>query len=355
MEETMKRGDKPLLSIVVPVYNGSAYIDELFSQLDKQMMDSVEMVFIDDGSKDDSLAKLTERANRTDFAVSVYHQENKGVSVARNYGVQMARGEYLAFLDVDDGIVPNFVSVLMDYAQQGINVLVFDSLRVKPGDSRLTQASTGNVAGKTVSKQEMLMEFLRDPTRFGVYNLILRRTYLTEKNITFPIGYKYYEDYDYLLQVFAQTDDVTRLEQTLYFYIMREGSAMGRFNAERINCLRLMKHREQWLEEVAPEFATDFRQWGIARLYWSILWQAALAFPSYREFAEFTELTHAQKYLVKLKGYPDKLLQLSTAIFLICKPVYYFAINMVGRSRSAVAIAYIRDIRANLMGDAAYY
>lgn len=347
--------NQPLLSIVVPVYNGSAYIDELFAQFAEQSMDPVELVFIDDGSKDDSYEKLLAWQKKERFYISVYQQENKGVSAARNFGVEKAQGKYLTFVDVDDGIATNYIAVLMEYAHKGIDVLVFDSKRVEADGAESVRASADDVPGREISKQEMLTEFLYDPTRFGVVNLLLRREYLAEHDVTFPVGYKYYEDYDYLLQVFAQTDSLIYMRQVLYYYILREGSAMGRFNADRINCLKLMKYRENWLEGFAPQFAPIFHQWGVARLYWSVLWQAALAFPTYGEFAKFAQLTYAKKYLVKLKGYPDKLLQLSTAAFLCCKPAYYVAVRLAGRAKSKVHYAALKDIQPNLLEDVAFY
>lgn len=346
---------QPLLSVIVPVYNGAIYIDDLFAQFSRQNMERVELVLIDDGSADDSYEIIHAWKNKVSFEVALYHQENKGVSAARNLGVDMAKGQYLTFVDVDDGVAPEYIAELLRYAQQGIDVLVFDSVRVEAGDGKLSETAEGDFLCQKRTKQEMLMEFIQDPTRFGVYNLLLRRRYLTEHSIAFPVGYKYYEDYDYLLQLFAQTDNLLRLKCVLYYYIQRQGSAMGRFTAERINCLRLMKYREGWLEEYAPRFAPVFSKWGVARLYWSVLWQAALALPSYKEFAEFARLTHAKQYLVKLKGYPDKLLRLSTGVFLCCKPAYYLAVRMVGTAKSKVEPIALAQIREQLLADIAFY
>lgn len=350
----MVMAPKPLLSIIIPVYNGSAYIDALLERFAKQNMDETELVFIDDGSTDDSYAKLLKWQKNTGFAVTVYHQENKGVSAARNTGVNRAKGAYLTFVDVDDGIAPNYITALFEYIRKDVDVLVFNSKRIKEGDEELG-CETAAVNCQSMTKQEMLVEFLEDPTRFGVYDLLIRAELVRTHAITFPVGYKYYEDYDYLLQLLAQADKLMRLDQILYYYILREGSAMGRFNADRINCLQLMKRRGEWLWEAAPEFAPLFEKWGTSRLYWSVLWQAALALPTYGEFAEFAKMTHARHYLTKLKGYPDKLLQLSTGVFLFCKPAYYVAVRMVGRAKSKVSPIALKDIQADLLGDVAFY
>ena len=344
---------RPLLSIVVPVYNGSAYIDELFAQFTAQAADGIELVFVDDGSADDSFTKLLQWKGKVDFPVFVHHQENQGVSAARNRGVEIANGEYLCFVDVDDAVSSDYIATLLTYARQGIDVLVFDSKRLHAGEAEPAHSETAQC--QKLTSQEMLTKFWADPTCFGVYNLLLRRDYLIEHAISFPLGYKYYEDYDYLLQLFAQTDSLLRLDQVLYYYVLREGSAMNRFNADRIRCLELMKYREGWLEEHAPQFAPIFRQWGTSRLYWSVLWQAALALPSYGDFARFSDITHARKYLVKLKGHQDKLLRLSTFVFLHCRPAYYAAVRLTGRAKSKVAPVSLGEILAQLPESVDFY
>lgn len=342
--------NQPLLSIVIPVYNGGVYIDNLFSQFTAQASDDIELVFVDDGSTDDSLTKLLQWQNSVNFPVSVHHQENQGVSAARNYGVTLAKGQYLSFVDVDDAVSTSYIATLLAYAHQGIDVLVFNTMRLYTDDTKPTRSKASQC--HKLTSLEMLTEFWADPTRFGVYNLLLRKDYLGEHAISFSLGYKYYEDYDYLLQLFAQTDSLLWLDQALYYYIQRAGSAMSRFNADRIRCLELMKYRENWLEEFAPQFAPLFRKWGTSRLYWSILWQAAVALPSYRDFVKFSDITHARKYLVKLKGYPDKLLRLSTFVFLHCRSAYYFAVRLTGRAKSKVAPVSLQDIQEQIPANA---
>lgn len=344
---------QPLISIIVPVYNGSRYLGGLMDCLEGRLSGETELVFIDDGSRDDSYEKLKELRENAAFPVTVFHQENRGVSAARNVGMGLARGRYLTFADVDDLLAEDYIPVLSGCARQGIDVAVFDSRRVREGETLPPAPKDSPSVCRT--GEEMLTEFLRDPTRFGVYNLLVRREILTENAVSFPEGWPYYEDYDFLLQLFPRADRVLRLERTLYFYVLREGSAMARFSADRINCLALMKRREEWLETAAPGFAPAFRQWGVARLYWSVLWQAALALGSYREFREFARVTRAEAYLTKLKGYPDRLLQVSTGVFLVCRPAYYLAVRLAGRLKSKVCPVALEEVLSSLREDIHFY
>lgn len=333
---------RPLLSIIVPVYNGSGYLDELLTCLEGQLSEETELVFVDDGSRDDSFEKLLAWKSRTAFPVTVCRQENRGVSAARNRGMELAKGEYLTFVDVDDTVAEDYIAILCGYARQGMDMLVFDSRRVREGTKLI--AARADPAPYPRTKEQMLAEFLFAPARFGVCNLLVRRSVLQVWGIRFSEGYKYYEDYDFLLQLFARAEEIFRLDRVLYDYVLRTGSAMGRFNADRINCLKLIRRREEWLAEFVPGFSPVFRQWGVARLYWSVLWQAALALEDYREFSAFAEATQAKAHLARLKGYPDRLVRLSCRVFLCCRPGYFLGVRLLGRRKSKVSPAALDEI-----------
>ena len=341
-----------LLSLVVPIYNGGQYIDHLFHQFDDQDMAGVELVCVDDGSKDDSHQQLLRKAEAAEFAVCVCHQDNAGASAARNEGVRRAGGKFVAFLDVDDGITPDYIQTLKQYIREDRDLLVFSSLRVQEGFLRRNHPVKEN---SLLTKEEMLRRFWSDPTRLGVYNLLIKRRYMEDHQILSPVGYKYYEDYDLLFQLFAQTDSIRCLDKVMYYYILRAGSAMGTFNADRVNCLELMHRRGQWLETAAPGFAPVFCKWGTPRLYWSVLWQAALAFPVYRDFARFAEVTHARQYLRKLSGYPDRLLRISTTVFLCSRRAYHLAVRLVGSGKSKVQPVEIEALLEALVENPLYY
>jgi glycosyltransferase involved in cell wall biosynthesis len=94
-----------LISIIVPVYNGETYLDRCFSSITRQSYKNIECLFVDDGSKDTSYKKLSEftmnYSGNITFRI-IRHEENKGLSAARNTGILNATGEYLYFLDADD-------------------------------------------------------------------------------------------------------------------------------------------------------------------------------------------------------------------------------------------------------------
>ena len=112
-----------LVSIVVPVYNMGTKISKCVESLLKQTYSNLEIILVDDGSKDDSLKRCKEIAER-DSRVRVYHTENRGSGPARNYGIEHAEGDYIYFPDADDFIAKDTISVLVK-ATEGCDLVVF--------------------------------------------------------------------------------------------------------------------------------------------------------------------------------------------------------------------------------------
>ena len=110
----------PKISIIVPVHNVSSYIERCVSSLLCQTFTSIEIIFIDDGSVDDSVPKirsLIKNKPKNKFLVRIIRQKNQGPSSARNAGIKIAQGDYLCFVDSDDAISPNFCEVTYQKAQ----------------------------------------------------------------------------------------------------------------------------------------------------------------------------------------------------------------------------------------------
>lgn len=112
-----QENNKPDITVIVPVYNVADYIDKCMETVTGQTLHNIEILLIDDGSADHSLDKCWEWAEK-DPRITVFHRENDGVASARNFGVLMARGEYIAFVDPDDWLDPEYLEKLWDAAKE---------------------------------------------------------------------------------------------------------------------------------------------------------------------------------------------------------------------------------------------
>ena len=111
------------LSIIIPVYNAEKYIENILRKLEEQKNDQVEIVLIDDGSRDKSL-EICQKFSAENDSFRVFHQENTGASAARNQGIRMAEGEYVVFVDSDDDILSTFVSTLCTLCKENTSDII---------------------------------------------------------------------------------------------------------------------------------------------------------------------------------------------------------------------------------------
>lgn len=212
-----------LISVVVPVYNCGPYLDACLTSLQAQTWQNWEGILVDDGSTDGS-GPLCDAWAQKDSRFRVFHQKNSGVSAARNAGIDAARGKYLAFLDADDRVEPEFLQVLrqtMEDTDLGV-CCVFDP-------------SHWN---EKVWQETVTVQTLRTtPSQYAnpVYtNYLYNKLYRLDSirgAVRFPVSVRRCEDayfvQDYLLR--CRTVGVTT--QKLYHYDQHEGSAMHRFYA----------------------------------------------------------------------------------------------------------------------------
>ena len=103
--------EKDKVSIIVPVYNVEKYIEKCLNSLISQSYRNIEIILIDDGSKDNS-GKICDKYKKKDPRIKVIHKENAGVSEARNSGIQKATGKYLCFVDADDFVMNDYIKYL---------------------------------------------------------------------------------------------------------------------------------------------------------------------------------------------------------------------------------------------------
>lgn len=102
---------KPLISVIIPVYNVEKYLRRCLNSVVVQTYEHIEIILVDDGSTDDSGDICDEYADR-DKRIVVIHQENQGQSAARNKGVDIAKGSYIAFVDSDDFVIPDYIALM---------------------------------------------------------------------------------------------------------------------------------------------------------------------------------------------------------------------------------------------------
>ena len=198
------------ISVIVPVYNGEAYIEKCFENLSKQTLKELQIIFVDDGSSDKSWELIKKCAEISERVVAI-HQNNKGVSVARNTGITKASGKYLGFVDVDDVIDDDMFELLYTYAiNHDLDVLGMESVGEK-GELSVFE-----------DKNTLLTMFFTQKILMSACNKIFRRS--MEPTVHFPEGIRINEDLMAVYKAFCTSNRVGCINIEKYHYIRHEGS-----------------------------------------------------------------------------------------------------------------------------------
>lgn len=332
----MEPSVNPVLSVIIPVYNGERYIPHMIDCFRAQTAQNFELIFVDDGSEDDSLALLHSYARSESFPITVVELEPKGVSAARNAGLERVRGTYLSFVDVDDRIVSEYTSELEAALERDGNFDLFFFQSERVGASG-PFPNNGPYSGSIPMSAEDMLELIgSDATKFGVYNMFLRTDFVNEHDFRFTEGFAYYEDYDYLFRVTARAKTIRRTADRLYYYLIQEGSAVATFKLDRISCVSLLEDLVPYLKYYAPGFVSKYENFVLPRIWWSVMWQSCLAF-SMGDALKFGKAAGMRGHMKQLADCDDPKVAASAALYLASPAAFYAAASAAGRSRSKIA------------------
>ena len=207
---------KPLLTVVIPVYNVEKYLKRCIESILIQEWKNYDILLVDDGSTDNSPQICDDYAKAYEF-ISVIHKKNGGLSAA-NTGISHAEGEYVYFPDSDDWIEPDtFISLAEVVESQKFDIISFNREFVKGeedaivSDSLVTQVFEGKAAFVQMLKHSYITGFANDK--------IYRKSLFTDNDIQFPIG-KYYEDLGTNYKLFLSAKKVYATNQKYYHYLI---------------------------------------------------------------------------------------------------------------------------------------
>ena len=213
------------ISVIVPIYNTKPYLEECIeSILDQKINVPVEVLLIDDGSTD-GCADLCDRYAARDARVRVIHQENQGLSAARNAGIDAAKGRYYSFIDSDDVVLPGFLQTLYDACERHDAYMSLCSVEdvQENGKSCDPAYFTRPTQEGVFCGKDLLNEFY---TPYGtVYTVAWNKMYRAEvwKLLHYPEG-RLHEDDFVAHRLFWRCDKVVCIDKPLYHYRLRNGS-----------------------------------------------------------------------------------------------------------------------------------
>ena len=263
-----------LVSVIIPVYNVAPYLREALDSVIGQTYKKLQILIIDDGSTDGSGLICDEYKN--DTRVTVIHQINLGLSSARNTGLELARGDYVCFLDADDAFHPEFIEILVQNMTAGNSDISVCKYSIEYSEGRITETSRRQFAlpsleQGTYGKAEALRALVNRRLNTSVWNKLYRKALWDQ--IRFPDGHNY-EDLDTFYRVLDVSSSIYVSDIILYYYRRRSGSITQTATMQNVNDWnRACSHLDQYIEEHTPELFSEeqLKLAHRARLKWMIV------------------------------------------------------------------------------------
>ncbi len=230
------------VSVILPVYNVAAYLDETFASLLCQTLQEIEIIAVNDGSMDNS-EDIIKKYAQQDARISYFSQENQGQSVARNLALQHAKGEYIYMMDSDDVLAnPDALRICYEYAEQNKADFIFfdgDTLQ-EQGAAPLTwdYKRTEDLDESKAYNGERLLSEVLDKWKHNcvVWLLLIKHNYLKQIGLDFYPGI-IHEDELFTTKLTLQSDKIFCLKKSFVKHRVRSASTMGiRYSKRNINC-----------------------------------------------------------------------------------------------------------------------
>ena len=240
-----------LISIIVPIYNTAPYLKRSINSILTQSFQDYELLLVDDGSIDGS-GSICDQYAMIDSRIRVFHQDNRGVSSARNLGLNHCNGEWVYFVDSDDELLPGGLQTLVDCISDDVDIVMGGFIEVDENGNTISIAEKGDLS---LSKQQSVI------TLYGGYGSyypycgylwmrLLRRRIIQKCHLHFDTSIAIKEDTLFLAEYVCKSNGLTHQTTTpVYKYQRRSDSAMGKalngFNLEYVDsfyALVRMKH-----------------------------------------------------------------------------------------------------------------
>lgn len=207
------------LSIIIPIYNKSEYLVECIESVRGQSLKDIEIICVDDGSTDGS-AEIVAKFAKQDSRIKLIRQQNLGAGAARNTGIKVAMGEYVAFLDADDFYPSGDTLARIYAAAKANNADICGGSFCEIRSDEIVTKFDGIMSGNTFVRDGWIS--YRDyQFDYGFYRFIYRREFLLQNSLTFP-NYRRYQDPPFMLQAFAAAGKFYAIPDVTYCYRVSE-------------------------------------------------------------------------------------------------------------------------------------
>lgn len=269
--------ETPKISVIIPVYNAEKYLKECLDSVLNQSLKELEIICVNDGSTDNSLNILKQYSEK-DNRVTVIDKKNGGVSSARNAGIEIAKGEYIAFVDSDDYLELNaYELAYSDAKSNNIDILNF-GWRGFPNESNWDKWRSSPKEKMFINDSINAWFYCKIGANVNIWNKLYKRSFLIESGIRFSTKLKYSEDLYFNFLLFPKAKIIKFIPEKFYHYRRNNNeSAMSNFDLKfklktQIELIKTMK--DNWVslgyikgfKDSLLSFFVDWTSWLFSKI-----------------------------------------------------------------------------------------
>lgn len=224
-----------LISAIIPVYNSEEYLEECIKSLINQSLKEIEMIFINDGSRDNSLSIL-EKYKKIDKRIKIINQSNSGPSNARNRGLQIAKGEYISFIDSDDWIDINMYKEMYSIAQsENADIVISDMIKYYSKEDykyvKELNLPQGLYTGEIII-EKIVSKYFKNSLCNSMADKIFKSDIIREHSICLDESLYYAEDWKFNVDFLKYTNRAYYMNKAFYYYRRNYESSSCKYNED---------------------------------------------------------------------------------------------------------------------------
>lgn len=237
-----------LISIIVPIYNTSKYLERCIKSIINQTYTNVEILLIDDGSTDNSY-EICHQYSKSYENIKAFHKRNEGLSSTRNFGIYKAKGKYISFIDSDDFVASNFLEELYWNLIKEDSDISVCSIYKFTKENKINKKSIVTKTLKNFNRYNAMKELIKFNGKLT--NHAVNKLYKKElfKEVNFLVGKKF-EDIDFMYKILNESKKISTFDDKLYYYYIRNNSITGNLKKNDIyDKIDIILKRDEFIKE----------------------------------------------------------------------------------------------------------
>lgn len=329
-------------SIIIPAYNLENYIVKTLESVCKNNLENTEIIIIENGSQDRTRELIQQYFAKIRIEhYRIIYQQNKGVSAARNIGIDHAQGNYIIFCDGDDLCADNMIDTISSLKENEVDMIVWRYQVLQNGKYEATHKEFQE---KVLTNQNALRSFLLDGYRIRMGSFAVKKQLLVESGIRFTEDCAIAEDMEFIYKCLAKAERVLTLNDILFTYLKRMGSVMYTFDLRRFQAPDAMERVYNFVEKRtslrSDKVLVEYLRNGLYLLHSIYSFDACIQYLDSWKSANSFLKTYYKEFRriedhIKLKGKEVQMLPLviaSKKLRLFCQSrrlyVYYYVLKM---------------------------